>query len=220
MELDKKLLSSLENEKEPILHLYDWEGESATYGYFIKPLDYFNSEGVSKHGLNLARRPTGGGIVFHNCDLAFSVLVPASFPSFSLNPLDNYHFINHRVMSAIQQLLKDLSIELLPEELQYMDLPSSNFCMAKPTKFDVMIRGKKVCGAAMRKTRQGYLYQGSILLGFLSDDYLRDLLIAGKQVIEKMRQNSLAILGENWTFNELQETRRHLRELLQHAFSF
>ena len=98
MDLDATLLEELE---EPLLHFYDWEGEAATHGYFIQPEKFLNLKRVKAHKLSLARRPTGGGIVFHNCDLAFSVLIPATHPSFSTNPLDNYAFINRRVVEAI-----------------------------------------------------------------------------------------------------------------------
>ncbi len=218
MALDSALLSDLQSERDPILHLYDWEGESATYGYFINPDKFFNSEGIAKHGLHLAKRPTGGGIVFHNCDLAFSVLMPASHGCFSFNTLDNYAFVNNRVIWVVQKVMKQ-SVQLLPQETEMLEGACRSFCMAKPTKYDVMIQGKKVCGAAMRKTRHGFLYQGSIFIGFLPDSYLLDVLGSKREVIEKMRQNSLAILGENWTKQSLEEMRDHLKGLLQQAFS-
>ena len=34
--------------------------------------------------------------------------------------------------------------------------------MAKPTPFDLVIEGKKVGGAAQRRTRKGLLHQGSL----------------------------------------------------------
>lgn len=218
MALDAALLSDLENECEPILHLYDWEGDAATYGHFIDPEKFLHLPGVDKHRLDLAKRPTGGGIIFHTCDLAFSVLVPASHPDFSMNPLDNYAFVNNRVIWAIQQMVS-LSAELLPEEPVPLDENCKSFCMAKPTKYDVMIQGKKVGGAAQRKTRDGYLHQGSIALGFLSEEYLREVLAPQTQVLEGMRSHSYALLGDNWNKAQLEEARLELRSHLIKAFS-
>lgn len=218
MELDAALLMDLEHEDKPILHLYDWEGDAATYGHFIDPENFLNMAGVAQHRLDLAKRPTGGGIIFHNCDLAFSVLVPASSPQFSLNPLDNYAFVNNRVIWAIEQMI-NLSAELLPSEPPPLDEHCRSFCMAKPTKYDVMVQGKKVGGAAQRKTRHGFLHQGSISIGFLPEVYLREVLAKETQVLEGMRQNSFALLGTAWTQSELQDARAQLRELLKQAFS-
>lgn len=218
MELDSALLSDLKDEKDSILHLYDWEKDAATYGHFVNPQTLLNLSAVKKNNLDLARRPTGGGIIFHNCDLAFSVLVPATSPWFSHNPLDNYAFINHRVVWAIEQIL-NVKAELLPEENLPLDSHCRNFCMAKPTKYDVMIQGKKIGGAAQRKTKHGFLHQGSISVALLPDSYLEEVLLGGTQVLMGMRQNSTAILGVLWTEKELMQMRKQLRDLLKRAFS-
>ncbi len=218
MALDAALLADLKDEEDAILHLYDWEGDAATYGHFIDPEKFLNMESVSRSSLDLARRPTGGGIIFHNCDLAFSVLIPSTHPNFSINPLENYAFVNTRVIWAIGQMI-DLSAELLPEEAQPLDSNCKSFCMAKPTKYDVMIQGKKVGGAAQRKTRDGFLHQGSIQIGLLSESFLRSVLAPQTQVFEGMRANSFSLLGEKWTLNELKEARLELRAQLQKAFT-
>jgi lipoate---protein ligase len=218
MELDAALLSDLKDEKDAILHLYDWEQDAATFGHFIDPENFLNMTGVLKNKLDLAKRPTGGGIVFHNCDLAFSVLVPAVSSHFSQNPLDNYLFVNQRVVWAIEQIIQTPA-HLLPDEPLPLDDSCRNFCMAKPTKYDVMIQGKKIGGAAQRKTRNGFLHQGSISIGFLPISYLHEVLAGGTKVLEAMRQNSFALLGSKWTLKELNEVRSELRELLKKAFS-
>lgn len=218
MALDAALLMDLKDEQDPILHLYDWEEEALTYGYFIDPENFLNMKNVESHGLDLAKRPTGGGIVFHNCDLAFSVLLPATDSHFSQNPLDNYAFVNQRVIWAIQQMIS-IPAELLPKEPLPLDEHCRSFCMAKPTKYDVMIQGKKVGGAAQRKTRHGFLHQGSISIGFLSEEFLREMLAPETKVMEGMRQNSFAILGDKWGESELEEARMALKELLKRAFT-
>jgi len=218
MELDAALLEDLESETDCLLHLYDWEADAVTYGHFIDPKNFLDMEGVKQNNLDLAKRPTGGGIIFHNCDFAFSVLVPASSTHFSQNPLDNYAFVNKRVAWAIRQLI-DAPALLLPEDPTPLDEHCKSFCMAKPTKYDVMIADKKIGGAAQRKTRDGFLHQGSISLGLLPLSYLEQVLAKGTQVLDGMRQNSFSILGQDWTQKELKEVRQALKDLLQIAFS-
>ncbi len=189
MRLDQQLLEALGQESQAVLHLYEWQQDSATYGYFLKPSDFLNMEGVNRRKLDLARRPTGGGIIFHVWDMAFSVLVPAQHPAFSLNTLDNYAFVNKAVLRAVQEFLKvDKPLSITPTDLEALDCSSQRFCMAQPTKYDVILEGRKIAGAAQRKTKQGFLHQGTIALIAPPQDYLEDVLLPGTRVAEAMKR--------------------------------
>lgn len=216
---DYQLLESLSSSEEPILHFYDWEGDCATYGYFTSPYHYLNENGVRKWGLNLAKRPTGGGIILHMCDLAFSVLLPSSHPSFSLNTLENYSFVNRKVGKAIERFLgSKKETSLLPQEPPVTKKDGCfHFCMAKPTQYDIIIEGKKVGGAAQRRTKQGFLHQGSIALTLPSRDYLGDILKDGA-IIDAMQRQSYLLLGVNPSQNTISETRQELSHLLSRVF--
>lgn len=220
MELDRSLLEDQESNPQAYLHFYDWEKPSLTYGCFVDPKEYLSLEGLKKEGIEAAKRPTGGGIVFHNCDLAFSLLMPANHPNFSAKPLENYEFVNAKVKEAILLFLGEQKIEsaLLQEEPVALDQACQRFCMAKPTKYDVMLGGRKVGGAAQRKTRFGYLHQGSISLGLLSEDLFSNILLPDTLVLEGMRRNSFSLLPEHWDEEMLIASRLKLVELLQHVF--
>ena len=178
MELDARLLNQLSVDDAPLLHLYDWEGQAGTYGHFLKPERFLNIEKAKKWNLSLARRPTGGGIVFHVSDLAFSVLVPAGCSHFSHNTLSNYHFINHLVKKALQKFFElEGDPSLLEEDPEPLDAHSKVFCMAKPTIYDVMMGSQKVAGAAQRRRKQGFLHQGSIAIALPETTFLKEVLL-------------------------------------------
>lgn len=214
MQIDADLLADLGQRKKGILHLYDWEGDSATYGHFVAPPTYLNMEGVKKRRLNLGRRPTGGGIVFHVWDLAFSVLVPATHPAFSMNTLENYAFVNGAVLAAVQGLLGE-ELKIIPEDGEQYDPLCQNFCMAKPTKYDVVLGGRKVAGAAQRKTKEGFLHQGTIALVMPPDDYLDDVLLPETRVKEAMQAFTYPLLGNRMA--EFKEAKMELKELLKNT---
>ncbi len=71
MAKDLELLESLSLSPACLLHFYEWEGPSATYGYFSHPEKFLKSEGIAKHNLRLAKRPTGGGSFSINLILPF-----------------------------------------------------------------------------------------------------------------------------------------------------
>ena len=218
MLLDAQLLENLDPKGDSVLHLYEWDGLSATYGYFINTSQFLNLEAVQKTSLSLARRPTGGGIVFHVSDLAFSVLVPSGHEGFSENTLDNYHFVNKKVALAIKGVMQEASLELLPQDPKSVDSSSSHFCMAKPTIFDVMVDGKKVAGAAQRKRKQGFLHQGSISIAFPEDSFLKEILLPDTKVLESMKANTYTMLKSPWSLKDLGEIRQILRKHLKRVF--
>lgn len=213
MAFDKKLLESMSPNSAPILHLYDWQRESATYGYFIKPEEFLDRAKAAKRGLDLARRPTGGGIVFHTFDLAFSVLVPANHPGCTENTLENYAFVNNLVQEAIAPLLPEKS-NLLPQDPVPLDESSRNFCMAKPTIYDVMIQGRKIGGAAQRKKKQGFLHQGTISITPPNLEFLQEVLLPKTRVLEAMQQNSFALLPADHTPGDFLEMRETIKQQL------
>lgn len=218
MELDAKLLEELDPMGPAILHLYRWKEPSATYGYFIDTDRFLNQEGVKKRGLALARRPTGGGIVFHVSDLAFSVLVPSQHEGFSENTLDNYRYVNEKVVCAVQALLQEGAMTLLPLDPRAIDPSCNHFCMAKPTIFDVMMDGKKIAGAAQRKRKQGFLHQGSISIAMPQLSFLQEVLLPDTKVLEAMQMHTHTLLSGEWSEQQLEEMRHQLRQHLKKVF--
>lgn len=214
MAKDQALLNGL---KDPLLHFYEWEGECLTYGYFIKPEDHLNLAAVKALNLAMARRPTGGGIIFHLTDLAFSVFIPAGHPGYSLNTLDNYAYINQKVAAAIALFTGQTQPTLFHEGFSCETSCPTTFCMAQPTRYDVVVNRKKVGGAAQRRTRAGYLHQGSISLALAPLPILEAVL--KKEIVQAMRDNTFTLLPEGYKPAELTEARQQLRQLLKHAFT-
>lgn len=215
MDSDYERLLNLTAASNPVLRFYSWKGDCATYGYFLNPLDYLNPEGVQTAALQLARRPTGGGIIFHMSDLAFSVLVPAGHPAYSCNTLENYAFVNRRVAAAIQQFRQASVPQLLEKNLNSAGM---DFCMAKPTIYDVMIDGLKVGGAAQRRTKQGFLHQGSLCLKLSEVSWLKSVLNDPEQVISQMYQHSYPLLAE-WEGARYFQAKENIKRHLAHAFT-
>ena len=204
MAKDADLLAHLDPEGPSILHFYDWNAPCLTYGYFTEPAHHLHLDILQQCGLQKARRPTGGGIIFHLSDLAFSVLIPAAHPCFSVNTLDNYALINKKVAAAAAHFTAhSLKPQLLSCEPICLNKECHAFCMAKPTQYDLMIDGKKLGGAAQRRTKQGFLHQGSLALLPPPTDVLRKVLKNGNLIIEAMHQQRhyLLSLSRDENFN-------------------
>ena len=217
MSCDAMLLKELRND--PILHLYSWEGFCASYGHFIRPEKHLDLESARRVKLSLAKRPTGGGIVFHIWDYAFSFLMPSSHPRFSQNPLENYRFVNEVVLEVMQDFLSpNERVELIPDSFPVLGEDCQNFCMARPTQYDVVYKGFKIAGAAQRKTKLGYLHQGTISLASPDEEFLRGVLLSKADVVAAMRAYTFAPLGVGCEVERLDEVRREIGRQLERAF--
>jgi lipoate---protein ligase len=215
MRLDAELLEGADAFSHPILHFYEWTGDSATYGCFTDPAELLNLDKVRQLSLQLARRPTGGGIVFHVWDMAFSVLIPAICCEYSLNTLQNYAFVNNAVLAAVKEFLDQRApLALIPEDFISWDPDCFHFCMAKPTKYDVVWEGRKIAGAAQRKTRKGFLHQGTIALVPPNIDDLDQILLPGTRVRDAMLAHTCPLLEKSSQKSEINAAKQRLRILL------
>lgn len=233
MDIDKKMLDELSGDSMPILHFYEWKNPSITYGHFIAPEKYLNLDNLKKNNIDIARRPTGGGIVFHIWDMAFSFLLPSGHTKFSLNTLDNYFFVNSCVLSSVKNFIKSkegssnlFDLDLFDEDSSssyckkdyqafFKQSDLNNFCMAMPTKFDVIVKGRKLAGAAQRRTKKGYLHQGTISLS-MPDLGVLDQLLLDKNTIHYMNENTFPLFKDSSkiTFDE----KKYLKNILIEEF--
>lgn len=209
MRLDEKILNGLDPSQKPILHLYRWKNPSLTYGYFIDPKKYLDVEKANALGIDMARRPTGGGIVFHIWDLAFSFFLPSKNRWFSQNTLANYGFVNKAVLQAVQEIFP-LPFEMTKEDFSSQKAQARNFCMALPTRYDVVYQGVKVAGAAQRKKAQGLLHQGTISLLAPKEELLSKVL-KSSSIVESMLGFSFAPLFQE---SDLETIRSQIEKLL------
>ncbi|MGE5196523.1 MAG: lipoyl protein ligase domain-containing protein [Anaerolineae bacterium] len=215
MRIDAHLLETIQERAHPLVHFYEWETDSATYGHFIDPEDFLHLEEAARFGIALARRPTGGGIIFHSFDFAFSVLMPKSFSAFSENTLENYAFVNRATQKALSEFLGiKTALTLTPVDLDTLDTNCKRFCMARPTKYDVMLGGQKVAGAAQRRSKKGLLHQGSISLLPPSYEKLGKILKVHERVLEGMQKYTKPLLGKEASRRQIQEAKCELRQLL------
>ncbi|MBA3721838.1 MAG: hypothetical protein H0W88_05500 [Parachlamydiaceae bacterium] len=217
MQKDADLLNSLSFESQPILHLYEWNCKCLTYGHFIDPAKYLEMDKLRVHHLEMARRPTGGGIIFHLTDFAFSILLPINYPQISINTLDNYAYINRLVAKAIEPLMNlSKPPELLSQIHPCTSSECNSFCMAQPTKYDIIIGNKKVGGAAQRRTKKGLLHQGSLSLAFPPRALLQDILLKESKVLEAMQEHTF-VMNEEGTHESLAEMRLNMKDALKNT---
>lgn len=157
MSIDEALLESASI---PTIRLYRWRSPALSFGYFEK----FSDVAIYAAERELVRRWTGGGTVFHGDDLTYSIVIPANDPVFDESSIAIYEKIHRALAKTLNGIGKRTelagSVPCANRTLQ-RGIPS-NSCFANPVRADVMMDGRKIAGAAQRRTRRGLLQQGSI----------------------------------------------------------
>ena len=139
-----------------LLRIYGWDRPSISIGYSQK---YSSVSGNGEY--SIVRRPTGGGIVFHDRDLTYTVVVPAKHPIENLDRVESYHVFHRAVLRAMSAFGKQG--KLADSAVSVSDRTTMK-CFVTPTKYDVICENRKMAGAAQRRTKKGILHQGSISL--------------------------------------------------------
>ncbi len=139
------------------IRFYRWNHPALSFGYFGQIADV-----AAHNGRDCVRRWTGGGIVLHGQDLTYALVIPAKDPGFSESSMSIYEKTHRAIQTAIgadAQLATEKSPKI------------SESCFANAVRADVLLGGRKVAGAAQRRTRRGLLQQGSIQHVDLAPDF-------------------------------------------------
>jgi lipoate-protein ligase A len=150
----------------PSIRFYRWNAPALSFGYFGR----FAEVAGHARERDLVRRWTGGGIVFHGEDLTYSIVIPSRDAVFSESSTSIYEKI-HRALAdtlAANGTSVELAAVVPHTRDERWELASAvtdrpyNHCFANAVRADVLLNGRKIAGAAQRRTRAGLLHQGSI----------------------------------------------------------
>jgi len=168
MALDEALLNGVNRGvSPPTLRLYVFSPSAVTIGRFQRVREVVDLERAADLGVDVVRRITGGGAVYHDerGEVTYSIVSPISeFPG---SVVDSYRRICAGLVRALE--IMGLSAEFAPIN-------------------DVVIGGKKVSGSAQVR-RGGALLQHGTLMYATDLDTLASLLRPPR---EKLRAKGLA----------------------------
>src|SRR3954452_6478644 len=149
----------------PILRFYRWRRPSVSFGYFGR----YAEVAVEAGDRERVRRWTGGGTVPHGSDVTYSVVIPSPHPFFQRSSIEIYQAVHDAICRALEAngvealLAKDAAPKI------------SENCFANAVRADVLSGGRKIAGAAHRRSRAGLLHQGSIQRNDLPERFRADL---------------------------------------------
>lgn len=184
----------------PTIRFYRWQPSTVSIGYFQSLQDEVALEKCVAAGVNVVRRRTGGGAVFHDFEgeVTYSVIAPeALFPT---GITESYHEICGWIIS---------SLKLLGVETEFK--PINDIVLAKNAVGlnGQSVAGKKISGNAQTR-RNGILLQHGTILFTVDVRKMFSLLKVGQEKIaDKMiatveeRVSSLKLLKPELTIEKV-----------------
>lgn len=161
MALDEKIFKGYLENGVGVLRLYRWQAPSFTYGFSQDPNSQINLAACATDKVGLAKRITGGGILFHDDEITYSFVCSKSDVGEPQGVFVDYRRICRFLMRFYASL--GLTAAFALESAGFKDYSAAHeFCSAAHEKYDLVMSGKKIGGNAQKRNRQVIFQHGSI----------------------------------------------------------
>jgi lipoate-protein ligase A len=197
MAIDQALLEAADRTGRAFLRLYRWSPPCLSFGRNEPALARYDRAAITRLGLDVVRRPTGGRAVWHEHEATYAVAAPiTAFGSLR----ESYHRIHERLRAALRSLGVEAVIAPEGPTARRSDRPAA--CFASAAGGEVLVAGRKVIGSAQVRRGGAFLQHGSILLDG-SQDVIRAV---SRQPSAVSNETTLAAaLGRPVSFEEVAE---------------
>jgi len=160
MEFDRALLESASDDGFiTTMRFFHFRPAALTIGRF-QDLAEIDLHACREHGIEVARRPTGGKAILHLDDFTYSMVLPAQ-AGLPENTLEAYAILSRGIILALQSLGLNAAITI-DGNRGYKE--AGGACFAATTGADLKYEGRKICGSAQLRRHGALLQHGSILL--------------------------------------------------------
>lgn len=199
MALDEAVLQHIaDGRSSPTLRFYGWKPPAISIGYFQSLEEEVDLDACKKHGVDFVRRITGGGAVFHDQEITYSIHIPetaAGDLNLPLGILESYGKICGGILKGLAALGLDAKFVPLNDIIIIKDgVP------------------KKISGNAQTRKRGIILQHGTILLKVDVDKMFELLKVPSEKLkgklIEDVKQRVMGLsqaLGREVGFDEALE---------------
>ena len=166
MGLDEAVLQSVATGlAAPTLRLYAWKPRAVSIGYFQGLHEEVDVQACSERGVDVVRRITGGGAVFHAAELTYSLVVPIGHPVVAGDILASYRSICAGVVAGCAAL--GVAAEFVPLN-------------------DIVSGGKKISGNAQTRKQGCVLQHGTVILSVDVDEMFMLLKVPSEKMKGKL----------------------------------
>ena len=165
MALDKAIFERYLEDGLPVLRVYSFNHRSFTYGVSQDPSRELDLERCVLDRVEVAKRITGGGVLFHNDEITYSFVCSKIDVGEPEGVFVSYREICAFLIRFYQSL--GLKADFAFSSKGFKNISATHaLCSATHEKFDIVINGRKIGGNAQKRKRQVIFQHGSIPCSF------------------------------------------------------
>ncbi len=163
MAVDDYMAEYAQQYRVPVIRFYRWQPAALSIGYFQKHAQEVNEAACKQNGIHWVRRPTGGRAVLHQHEITYCVAMPLQYPGLPSSVTESYRWLSLGLVSGLRRLQ-------LPAEMAVTQRTTARgetaACFDSPSRYELLVAGRKVVGSAQIRKGDVLLQHGSILLDF------------------------------------------------------
>ncbi len=145
------------------VRLYGWDPPCLSIGRH-QGIEAADLEFCRAEGIDVVRRPTGGRALLHHLELTYAVIAPLNESPMPRGLQEAYRVICSALVRAVRALGVDAELTGGEVNLQLPSPKTTIPCFEAPAGGEVVVRGRKLVGSAMRAHAGAILQHGAILL--------------------------------------------------------
>jgi lipoate-protein ligase A len=140
------------------VRVYQWDPGTLSLGYGTDPADV-DWEACERRGIDVVRRPTGGGAIYHDTagDVSYGVAAPADELPGDL--METYELLCEPLLDACRRLGVDAGFADEPREALF---EPACYLRAIDPAHDVTVANRKLSGNAQYRRRDSVVQHGSL----------------------------------------------------------
>ena len=201
MAIDEAMLIAYSKELiPPTLRIYGWKPSALSIGHSQNPEEELIMPVVEEKGISFVRRMTGGGVIFHDNELTYSIVCSAD----DLGSLDFLKESYKKICSFIINSYRSLGLDADFAFGKGFHPKNGWFCFSEREKYDIVIGDKKIGGNAQRRLKNAVFQHGSIPLS----SSIEAAIVFLKRTPEDLNRRTCNLsqaLGRNISFSELRD---------------
>ncbi len=196
MAMDESIFhETIKNKKPPTIRFYSSHPAAISIGYFQDIRKEVNIDKCRKAGVDIVRRITGGKAVFHSDEITYCVVAGDQEKIFPPDITGAYKVISRCIARGLSYL--GINADLAEGGRAGAGEEFKSCCFSVPSKNELLVGGRKICGSAQVRKKGGFLQHGSLLLAF-DPEKTASLLLPARtpEQLEKLKKAVTAVNEE------------------------